>query len=225
MESPRTMQGSKELRWMGWPSEEQLLGWLERPARPAPVSFEPPASHDWALTEAPAPEPAATKSGWRVQPRDLVALAAVAVAVWLALRGSDSLSFHSASPAAPASASDVFRTTLSPDRQDAVAPGSRTPGDNTAGTKQSGGGGHDHQNGDDGGSRGSRPGDDVNQPGDGNTEPPLVEATIPGVGTVTVDEPEVPDTSGLGLPDLPDTDDILPEAPTVSLPTLTVSLP
>jgi hypothetical protein len=37
---------------------------------------------------------------------------------------------------------------------------------------------------------------------------------------VKVDQPEIPDTSGLGLPDLPDTDDALPKTPTV-----TVSLP
>jgi hypothetical protein len=215
MESPRTMQDSKELRWTGRPSEEQLLGSLESPVRPTPVSFEPPALHDWAPREAPAPEPAATTTGWRLQPRDLVALAAVAAAVWLALRGSESLPFHSAARAAPASASEAFRTTLSPDRRDAVTPRSTTPADKNPGTKQGGGGQHSHQ---DGGSRGSGGSHETQPPADGNTEPPLVEATIPGVGTVKVDQPDVPDTSGLGLPDLPDTDGVLPETPTVSLP-------
>jgi hypothetical protein len=209
------MQESKELRWTGRPSEEQLLGSLERPVRP-PVSFEPPASRDWAVAEAPAPKPAAATTGWRLQPRDFVALAAVAAAVWLALRGSESLPFHSAAPAAPASASEVFRTTLSPDRRDAVAPRSTSPTDKTPGTKQGGGGAnHDHQNG---GTRGSGGGHETQPPADGNAEPPLVEATIPGVGTVKIDQPEVPGTSVLGLPDLPDTDGVLPETPTVSLP-------
>jgi hypothetical protein len=220
MESPRTMQDSKELRWTERPSEEELLGSLERSVRPTPVSFEPTALLDWGVTEAPASEPAATTTGWRLQPRDLVALAAVAAAVWLAIRGSESLPFHSASPTAPASASEVFRTTLSPDRRDTAAPRSTSPADKTPGTKQGGGGGggsHDHQ---DGGSRGSGGGHETPPPADGNAEPPLVEATIPGVRTVKVDQPEAPDTSGLGLPDLPDTGDVLPKTPTV-----TVSLP
>jgi hypothetical protein len=189
MESPRTMQDSKELRWTGRPSEEELLGSLERPVRPTPVSFEPTALPDWGVTEASAPEPTATTTGWRLQPRDLVALAAVAAAVWLAIRDSESLPFHSASSTAPASASEVFRTTLSPDRRDTAAPRSTSPADKTPGTKQGGGrggGSHDHQD----------------------------------VGNVKVDQPEVPDTSGLGLPDLPDTGDVLPKTPTV-----TVSLP
>jgi hypothetical protein len=207
MESPRTMQDSKELRWTGRPSEEELLGSLERPVRPTPVSFEPTALPDWGVTEASAPEPAATTTGWRLQPRDLVALAAVAAAVWLAIRGSESLPFHSASSTAPASASEVFRTTLSPDRRDTAAPRSTSPADKTPGTKQGGGGGG-------GGGHETQP------PADGNAEPPLVEATIPGVGTVKVDQPEVPEASGLGLPDLPDTGDVLRKTPTV-----TVSLP
>jgi hypothetical protein len=208
------MQGSKELRWTGRPSEEQLLGSLERPVRPTPVSFEPSASHDWAVLEAPASEPAATTTGWRLQPRDVVALAAVVTVVWLALRGSESLPFHSTSPAAPAPASEVFRTTLSADRRDDAAPRSPSPADKTSGTKQGGrgDGNHDDQGG---GTRGSGS-DETQPPNDGNAEPPLVEATIPGVGTVKVDQPDMPDTSGLGLPDLPDTDDVLPE--TVSLP-------
>jgi hypothetical protein len=211
------MQESKELRWTERPSEEQLLGSLERPARPSPVSFEPPALDDWDATETPTPAPAVATTGWRLQPRDLVALAAVAAAVWLALRGSESLPFHSASPAAPARASEVFRATLSPDRRDA-ATHPTTPADKTPGTKQgSGGGNHDQQ---DGGTRGSGGGHETQPPSD-STDPPLVEATIPGVGTVEVDQPDVPDTSGLGLPDVPD----LPDAKVVLPGTATVSLP
>jgi hypothetical protein len=224
MESPRTIQDSKELRWTGRPSEEQLLHSLESPLRPATVTFEPPASRDWALTETATPEPSPATPGWRLQPRDLLALAAVAAAVWLAIRGSEGLPFHSNAPAAPASASEVFRATLSPDRGGSLASAdSTTIREKSPGAKAGGGGGgHDHQKGEgDGGSRGSGGAHTTKPPAD-DTEPPLLEATVPGVGTVTVD-PDLPDTSGVQLPDvqlpdLPDTSDI--ETPTVSLPTL-----
>jgi hypothetical protein len=217
LESPRTIPDSKELRWTGRPSEEQLLGSLERPVRPTTVSFEPPASRDWASAETATHELTPTTPGWRLQPRDALALAAVAAAVWLAVRGSESLPFHFTSPAAPASATEVFRTTLSPDRADALGPPrSTTTGDKSAGAKKDGKG-DNHQNGD----RGSRDsgGDHTTKP---PTDTPLLEATVPGVGTVTVENPDLPDTSGVGLPDLPDTDDVLPQIPTVSVPTVTL---
>jgi hypothetical protein len=222
MERPRTIQDSKELRWTERPSEEQLLRSLEGIFRPTTVSFEPPASRDWALTQTATPEPAATTAGWRVQPRDLVALAAVAAAVWFAIRGSEGLPFHSNTPAAPASASEVFRTTLSPDRKDALAPpDSTTARDKSPGTKAGGSGDNDQKG--DRGSRDSSGGDTTKPPTD-DTEPPLLEATVPGVRSVTVEQPDVPDTSGVPLPDLPDSGDLLPETdllsgtPTVSLP-------
>jgi hypothetical protein len=151
------------------------------------------------VTETPAPEPATTTTGWRLQPRHLAALVAVAAAVWLALRSSESLPFHnSGSSAAPGSASEVLRVTLSPDRRDPVAPRSTSPADKTPGPKHGAGdGGHHDQQG---GTRESGGGDEA-QPTDGDAEPPLIEATIPGVGTVEVGQPELPDTSGLGLPD------------------------
>jgi hypothetical protein len=221
MESPRTIQDSKELRWTGRPSEEQLLRSLEGSVRPTTMSFEPPASRDWALTETAILEPSPTTPGWRLQPRDLLALAAVAAAVWFAVRGSEGLPFHSTAPAAPASASEVFRATLSPDRKDALAPGdSTTTRDESPGTKAGGGGDNDHQKGDRG-SRDSSGGGTTKPPSD-DTEAPLLEATVPGVGTVTVKQPELPGTSGVPLPDLPDAGD-LPETellsgtPTVSL--------
>ena len=222
MESPRTIQDSKELRWTGRPSEERLLRSLEGPVRPTTVSFEPPASRDWALRETASAEPSPTTPGWRLQPRDLLALAAVAAAVWFAVRGSEGLPFRSNAPAAPASASEVFRTTLSPDRKDALgAADSSTTHDNSPGTKAGGSGDSDHQKGD----RGSRSsGGGTTKPPSDDTEAPLLEATVPGVGTVTVEQPDLPDTSGVPQPDLPSTGDVLPETnllpgtPTVSLP-------
>jgi hypothetical protein len=221
LESPRTIPDSKELRWTGRPSEEQLLGSLERPVRPTTVSFEPPASRDWASAETATHELTPTTPGWRLQPRDALALAAVAAAVWLAVRGSESLPFHFTSPAAPASATEVFRTTLSPDRADALGPPrSTTTGDKSAGAKKDGKG-DNHQNGDRG-SRDSGGGQTTKPPAD-ETDTALLEATVPGVGTVTVENPDLPDTSGVGVPDLPETNDVLPQIPTVSV--LTVTLP
>jgi hypothetical protein len=187
------------------------------------VSFEPPAPRGWASTQTATREAAATTPGRRLQPRDLVALAAVAAAVWFAVRGSEGLPFHSTAPAAPASASEVFRTTLSPDRNDALGPADSSMNhDKSPGAKAGGSGGNDHQKGD-WGSRDSSGGDTTKPPSD-DTEAPLLEATVPGVGSVTVEEPELPDTSGVPLPDQPDAGDILPETdllsgtPNVSLP-------
>jgi hypothetical protein len=212
VESPRTIQDSKELRWTERPSEEQLLRSLEGLVRPTPVSFEPPASRDWAPTETATTEPSPTTPGWRLQPRDLLALAAVAAAVGFAVRGSEGLPFHSTAPAAPASASEVFRTTLPPDRKDALAPGdSSTTHDKSPGAKAGGSG---QQKGDRG-SRDSSAGDTTKPPSD-DAEAPLLDATVPGVGSVTVEQPELPDTSGVPVTDPPDAGDILPETDLLS---------
>jgi hypothetical protein len=51
---------------------------------------------------------------------------------------------------------------------------------------------------------------------DNPSDPPLVEATLPVVGTVTVDEPELP--TAPEVPELPVSGDGVPETPTVPLP-------
>ena len=225
MESPRPLQDSKQVRWMGRPSEEQLLGSLHRPLRQGNVSFEPPTPPEWGLNEPAAAEGTGTATRRRrIGPRDLVALAAVAAVVWLAVRSGDGLPFRSSEPAAPAAVGKVMRTQLAPDRadwkrsspqHDAKAPageksghkgkdgpGSSGPGAKDDGPPTGGGGGHDKTK-------------------------PLLETTIPGVGTVTVDQPELPTLPDVGAPTLPKLpamgdllpeNDLLPETPTVSLP-------
>jgi len=218
MQDPRPLQESKQVRWMGRPSEEQLLGPLHRPLREVNVSFEPPQPPEWALSEPPVPEGAGTDiRRWRFGPRDLVALAAVSAVIWLAVRGGEGLPFRSSEPAPPAATEgEIVRTTLAPDRSDLKRTGTRPRAD-TPGTKK--GDGNKDQNGS------TRPGGKHGNPptggdGDGKTKP-LLEATVPGVGTVTVDQPElpaVPDVDAPTLPALPDTDDLLPATQTVSLP-------
>jgi hypothetical protein len=65
-----------------------------------------------------------------------------------------------------------------------------------------------------GGGSGSNGSKDDPAPSPGETEePPLVQATIPGVGSVTVEQPDLslPD----GTPTLPDLGDTLPPAPSL----------
>jgi hypothetical protein len=210
---------------MGRPSEEQLLGPLHRPLREGNVSFEPPPPPEWGLNETHLAEVDGAARRWRIGPRDLFALAAVAALVWLAVRSGDGLPFRSSEPAAPAAASIEAKTTLAPDRADWKRTSPSSDGNGPA-SKSDGGqndknvspvaGGKDGEDGKDGKD------DDPPTGGGGRDETkPLLEATLPGVGTVTVDEPElttVPAVDGPTLPDVPDAGDVLSEAPTVPLP-------
>jgi hypothetical protein len=225
MESPRPLQDTKHVRWMGRPSEEQLLGPLHRPPHEVSVSFEPPPPPDWGLDETPVAAGNATAvRRWRIGPRDLVALAAVAAVVWLAVRDGDGLPFRSSEPAAPAAASNVVKATLAPDRADFKRTSPSSDGNASADANGPGGksdGGQKDKKGSSG-PGGKDDGKDDDPPtggggGDKQTKP-LLEATIPGVGTVTVDQPELPAVPDLDTPALPDTGDLLPETSTVPLP-------
>jgi hypothetical protein len=204
---------------MGRPSEEQLLGPLHRPLREVNVSFEPAAPPEWGLNEPPAAEATGMAAG-RLGPRDLLALAAVAAVVWLAVRSGEDLPFGSSEPAAPAAAGNIVRTTLAPDRADWKRTSPRTDAIGAKGPGSKSDGGQKDKNG----SSGPRGKDDDPPTGGGGGDEktkPLVEATIPGVGTVTVYEPElptVPDVDDPTLPAVPDADEIVPETPTVPLP-------
>src|SRR5256885_15379519 len=110
MESRREIQESKHLRWMSHPSEEQLLGPAAPPSPRATVSFRPPPMHDWAMSPLAVPD--TLKSRRRFGRRDLVALGAVAAAVWLAVSGSQGLPFRSSSAADPARATELVAKTV-----------------------------------------------------------------------------------------------------------------
>jgi hypothetical protein len=231
MQSPRPLRESKHVHWLSRPSEEQLLGPLPHQLREVNVSFEPPRAPDWGLSDTQVPDgKGAGTRRWRLGPRDLAALAAVAAVVWLAVRSGDGLPFRSSEPAAPAAAGNVVRTALAPDRADwtrttpstdatdAKGPDSKSDGGQKDKNDSSGPGGKDDDPPAGGGGSGGGGGGG----GGGGEQPkPLVEATIPGVGTVTVDEPELPtlpDVDAPSLPALPDTGDLLPETPTLPLP-------
>jgi hypothetical protein len=212
---------------MGTPTEEQLLGPLHLPVHEMNVSFEPPPPPEWIVGETPPADGNGSESRrWRVRPRDFVALAAVAAVVWLAGRSGDGLRFRSSEPAPPAAVGNVTRTTLAPDRLDlartAARPVADTSGPQQADSRKKQKDGQKDQQG----SAGTG-GDDDDPPSGGggggrdDSTKPLLQATVPGVGTVTVDQPKVPTVTGIDVPSapaLPDDGDVLPETLTVSLP-------
>jgi hypothetical protein len=216
MESPREIYESKHMRWTGRPSEEDLLGPPAPPSAKPTVSFQPPPVHNWALSSVPVPDTLNGPPHRRFGGRDLVALAAVAAAVWFAVSGSEGLPFRSSSTAEPASANELVGTTVSLDRgelgslpREAAAQGTAADSSGNggvAGAAGQGGNGTKHH---------------PKPPSSGNKSDPLLQANLPVVGTVTVDRPDVDlpgETPTLPTTTLPSTGS--PSLPTVTLPTL-----
>jgi hypothetical protein len=221
MESPREVHESKSFRWVGHLSEEELLGGPPASLSPArSVSFQPqrlPAPARSPVSMPQSADPLAVPLRWRFQARDLVALAAVAAAVWLALRGSEGLPFRSSDPVEPASATEFVTSSIGLDRQELRSLPRGTNAANTSPGSVSG------VKGTQGGRGGSN--HDPKPPPDETSTPPLVQVTVPGVGTVTVDQPDLPDLPAeipsvplSDPPSLPGTGDVLPQTQTVSLP-------
>jgi hypothetical protein len=213
MEAPRVNQGSKRFRWVGRPSEEDLLGTpvSGSRARMAPMAPPPPrAPRMVAATESLQDSPR-----WRFQRRDLISVAALAVAAWFALRGSDGLPFRSSDTLEPARAVDIVGSGVALDRRELGSiprrAASGTANAASTGSRNDGGNGASSNGGS--GSR-SHP----KPPPGGDSEQPLLQANLPVVGPVTLEQPEVPPLPG-DTPDLP-----LPDVPTVlgaTLPSLT----
>ena len=221
MERPHAISDAKELRWTATPSEEQLLGSpLLVTTSPPAVSFEPPPPHDWAVADevrSPSEPPAGTPR-WQPQARDLIALAAVAATVWFAVRGANGVPFRSVEAVTPTTANAAGTHVLA-DRQELSSlprEAKATAGGSTAGGPAAG---HDRGGKNDSGSRGGNRDHDPPATGGGRNDP-LVQATVPGVGSVTVEKPTVPET-GVPIPDLPD----LPDAEIAVPGTVTVTLP
>jgi hypothetical protein len=151
---------------------------------------------------------------WRPQARDLIAVAAVAAAVWFAVRGADGVRFRSAGVATPTTA-DGLTARVVADRQELSSlprevGATTTPGGTAAGGKRDSG-----SSGTDGGK-----GEDDPPATGGDSKDPLLQATVPGVGLVTIEQQDVPET-GLPLPHLPDvpeTEIAVPGTATVSIP-------
>ena len=121
--------------------------------------------------------------------------------MWFAVRGANGVPFGSVEAATPTTANSAGAHVLA-DRQEL----SSLPRE--AKTQASANGvaaGHDRGGKKDSGTRG------------GGKQDPLLQATIPGVGSVTVEKPTVPDT-GVAIPDLPDSEIAVPGTVTVTLP-------
>jgi len=220
MENPREVHESKSFRWVGHLSEEELLGGPPATvSRPRGLSFQPqplPAPASAPTSPPPSDDPVATRAHWHFQARDLIAVGAVLAAVWFALQGSEGLPFHSSEAVEPATATELVTTNAALDRQELR---SLPRGTNAA--EASRGNGSSVKD-DPGGTGGSGSNDKPKPPPDETSKPPLLKVTVPGVGSVTLDQPDLPvETPDVPLTEtltLPDTGDLLPLTTTVSLP-------
>jgi hypothetical protein len=195
-------QPSKQFRWIGQPSEEELLG--------IPVSTR--YHHRAAVRAAQAP-PArrvviAASPARRPRARDFLTVLGGGVIVWLVLGGAGA-GFQSsgATPVAP-EATDPTPELVLLDRAELGTLPRTTPSQRAENRSSSGGRSREL-----GSKPQSKPGHKEDPaPPDGRpdnpAEIPLVEATLPVVGTVTVEEPELP------LPETPE----LPPVPELPLP-------
>jgi hypothetical protein len=220
MANPREAHESKAFRWVGHLSEEELLrGPPPTVSRARALSFQPqplPAPASAPTSPPPSDDPVATRAHWRFQARDLIAVGAVLAAVWFALQGSEGLPFHSSEAVEPATATELVTTNAALDRQELR---SLPRGTNAAEASRGNG---SRAKDDQGGSGGSGSNDKPKPPPDANSTPPLLKVTVPGVGSVTLDQPDLPvETPELPLTEtlpLPNVDDLLPLTTTVSLP-------
>jgi hypothetical protein len=221
MENPREVHESKEFRWVGHLSEEELLGGPPATvSRARALSFQPqplPAPASAPTSPHPSDDPVAPRARWRFQARDLIAVGAVLAAVWFALQGSDGLPFRSSEAVEPANATELVTTHAAAlDRQELR---SLPRGTNAAEASQGKG---SPVKEDQGGSGGSGSNDKPKPLPDETSTPPLLQVTVPGVGSVTLDQPDLPvQTPDVPLTEtltLPDTGDLLPLTTTVSLP-------
>ena len=207
MQSP---QPSKQFRWVGTLSEEELLG-IPPSVRRSEVDAIPLRSQEPPPRRPPRPV-AEPKRG--LHGRDAFAALTVGAAVWLAVGGAGSgLPFSRYAPDTPEAIESTALGVVV--ERDPIASLPRSLPANDVQTQMGGRGGtqgSDTKGGKDDDARPSQ-GDDDGQPGGDPADPPLAEVSVAGVGQVTVEQPaapKLPDT------DLPDPEDVLP-APTVPL--------
>lgn len=213
-------QPSKHFRWVGQPSEEELLGiTVSMPRHRAPVSAR--------AGQEPPPRPAVTAPSppRRLRGRDILAVAAAAGVVALILGGAGGgFRFPSSGSAAPEASKELpGRIAVDHDDLGSLPRSASTPqqdrGGRTAEEQPRERGSNPREQDDPtppgGGGAGGGGGGGGGEPAD----PPLLEANAPLVGTVTVDEPDLPAADSLPpAPEVPQADEVLPETPTVSLP-------
>jgi hypothetical protein len=189
----------------------------------------PPSSRRTMVSFRPALEPSAPPAReatvdpfesaprWRFQGRDLLALAAIAAAVWFAIRGA-SLPFHSSGALTPVEASDQLAASIRLDRHEldtvrnlaAAAPSTdRASGGSTGATR-----GSSSPSGSSNGGSGTK--GHPKPPTGGRSDAPLVQATVPGVGSVTVEDPDL--LGVVEVPSVPDTGQLTQGTGTLPLP-------
>lgn len=181
------------------------------------VGFQPPPTPVSAPVRAEPVDPFQSAPRWRFQARDLLALAAIAAAVWFAIRGAEGLPFHSSGSLGAAEAADQVSAWVTLDRNElraitrkaAAAEAAASNGGETSSGGANGSTGPSTNGGS--GTKGQP------KPPTGGTSEPLVQATIPGVGSVTIEKPDLLDdpVGGLALPDVPPP---LESTPTLPLP-------
>jgi hypothetical protein len=174
------------------------------------VSLQPPPH---AVAEATV-DPFEAVPRWRFQGRDLLALGAIAVAVWFAIRGVEGLPFHQSGSLAPAEAADQIAASITIDRHELGSIPRAAAAAALAGQASTGGTGQD-KTGSGSGTKGHP------KPPPGEADSPLLQATVPGVGTITVDDPDLPlpdDPADLPLPPLLQTVPVTVGTPTLPLP-------
>jgi hypothetical protein len=207
---PHPDSSSKRFRWVGRPSEEQLLGLSTPTVRHRRVSFLAQPAPEVPAPREPGAQPEAHR---RARGRDVVAVLALLAAVGFALHEADGrLPLRQARPAPIATVADIGSTQVSADRRELASLPRRSDGERgsaSEGSRRHGGGSKD------GSGSGSKDGskDDGNPPPDETKNPPLLEANVPGVGSVTVEQPDVP--LPVETPTLLDVGDSIPSTPTL----------
>jgi hypothetical protein len=189
---------------MGRVSEEELLGLppsgLHRRRELSAQPARPPARTVGSV--------APTRTRRRLRAKDVLVAVAVVGAVWVAIRGAESRApgYEPVGVVPTDARADAGAYVVTRDRgelqsllrerptTEPPAPGKAS---GSAGTQPSGG----RSGGSDGSSVSKGDEDPTPPPPTETSDPPLLEANVPGVGSVTVENP-----------DLPDTDDVLPHA-------------
>jgi hypothetical protein len=225
METAPDTNASKRFRWLGQPSEEELLGLppsshRQRASHHGGVSFLPPPAPVAEPTPPSAPLQASTHRGFRG--RDVLTLAAVAAAVWFAVNGAgNGLPFRGSAVDPAARASETASARIAVDRSElaSLQRPAQAVGERTGPASHSSGGDANGQPA----KQDPKPSDDGDGGGGGGggetTEPPLLEVSVLGVGSVTLENPDLPlPEDAPTTSDLPDTGEVLSDLPTVPLP-------
>ena len=206
----KSLQPSKQFRWVGTLSEEELLG-IPTFVRHPEVDAIPTRNGQPPPRRSLHPTPPRAKHAHR---RDVVALLTVGAAVWLAVGGiGDGLRSRAPAPDAPESVGSAASSMVAERDEIASLPRFFPAKERETST---GGAGHEPESETRDGEQDSSDGKHDSSPpprgddGGGPAERPLVEVTVPAVGRVVVDQPDAPE--------LPDTGDTLAATLTVELP-------